>query len=75
MASRVKDPVPGFCGAEGCEKGKGVTVKWGLKEAQSRYAGRPFQGRLPEPGYEVRYTQDDRARDRKVLLPQVECAL
>jgi hypothetical protein len=38
--SGVKVPVPGVSGAEGKEKGKGVIVRWGLKEAQSESAGR-----------------------------------
>jgi hypothetical protein len=36
----VKVPVPGFRGAEGKEKGKGVVVRRGLEEAQSETAGR-----------------------------------
>ncbi len=36
----VEVPMPGVSGAEGEEKGKGVTVRWGLKEAQSKSAGR-----------------------------------
>ena len=31
--------MPGFRGAEGKEKGKGVIVRWGLKEAQSKSRG------------------------------------
>jgi hypothetical protein len=40
--------VPGDRGAEGEEKGKGVTVRWGLEAAQSKRAGR-----RKGPGYEV----------------------
>ena len=32
--------MPGFRGAEGKEKGKGVIVRWGLEEAPSKSAGR-----------------------------------
>jgi hypothetical protein len=64
----VKVPVPGFRGAEGKEKGKGVAVKWGLKEAQSETVGR-----RTGTGYEVWYTRDERARDREVLHPQGVC--
>ncbi len=32
--------MPGFRGAEGKEKGKGVIARWGLEEAQSKSAGR-----------------------------------
>jgi hypothetical protein len=39
-ASEVKVLVPGDRGAEGEDQGKGVTVRWGLKEAQSKRAGR-----------------------------------
>ena len=35
----VEVPMPGFRGAEGKEKGKGVIVRWGLEEAQSKTAG------------------------------------
>jgi hypothetical protein len=31
---------PGIRGAAGKEKGKGVIVRWGLEEAQSKHAGR-----------------------------------
>ncbi len=41
-------PVPGFRGADGKEKGKGVTARWGLEEAQSKDAGR-----RTGTGYEV----------------------
>ena len=47
----MKVPVPGFRGAEGKEKGKGVTVRWGLEEAQSKTVGR-----CTKTGYEVWYT-------------------
>ena len=43
----------------------GVTVRWGLKEAQSKCAGR-----RTGTGAEVWYTRDERARDREVLHPQ-----
>jgi hypothetical protein len=32
--------MPGFRGAEGKEKGKGVIARWGLEEAQSKSVGR-----------------------------------
>jgi hypothetical protein len=32
--------MPGFRGAEGKEKGKGVIARWGPEEAQSESAGR-----------------------------------
>ena len=38
--SEVKVLAPGDRGAEGEEKGKGVTARWGLEEAQSNRAGR-----------------------------------
>jgi hypothetical protein len=62
----VKVPVPGFRGAEGKEKGKGVSVRMGLKEAQSETAGR-----RTGTGSEVWYTRDERARDREVLHPRM----
>jgi len=62
--------MPGYRGAEGKEKGKGVVVRRGLKEAQSEDAGR-----RTGTGYEVWYTRDERARDREVLHPQLGCAL
>jgi hypothetical protein len=62
----VKVPVPGFSGAEGKEKGKGVTARWGPEEAQSKTAGR-----RTGTGYEVWYIRDERARDREVLHPHV----
>ena len=45
--SEVKDLAPGN-GAEGKEKGKGVIVRWGLEEVQSKSAGRRTGA-----GYEV----------------------
>jgi hypothetical protein len=36
----VKLRQPGFRIAEGWRKGKGVAVKWGLKEAQRKAMGR-----------------------------------
>ena len=60
--------MPGYRGAEGKEKGKGVVVRRGLKEAQSEDAGR-----RTGTGYEVWYTRDERARDREVLHPQGVC--
>jgi hypothetical protein len=62
--------VPGIRGAEGEEKGKGVTARWGLEEAQSKRAGR-----RTGTGYEVWYTRDERARDREVLHPQGVCLI
>ena len=56
--------MPGFRGAEGKEKGKGVIVRWGLEEAQSKSAGR-----RTGTGYEVWYARDEGARDLKVLYP------
>ena len=64
-AYEVKVLVPGNRGAEGEEKGKGVIVRWGLKEAQSKSVGR-----RTETGYEVWYTRDELARDSEVLHPQ-----
>ena len=55
-------PVPGTSAAEGEEKGKGVTARWGLEEAQSKDVGR-----RTGTGYEVWHTWDERARDREVL--------
>jgi hypothetical protein len=57
--------MPGVRGAEGKEKGKGVIVRWGLKEAQSEDAGR-----RTETGHEVWYTRDEPARDSEVLSPR-----
>ena len=39
-ACEVEVLTPGISGAEGKEKGKGVIVRWGLEEAQSKHAGR-----------------------------------
>ena len=39
-ACGVEVLTPGISGAEGKEKGKGVTVRWGLEEAQSKSAVR-----------------------------------
>jgi hypothetical protein len=48
--------MPGFRGAEGKEKGKGVIVRWGLEEAQSESAGRriPLQAGLYKSGVYAR---------------------
>jgi hypothetical protein len=51
-------------GAEGQGKRKGVTVRWGLKEAWNERAGRGTR-----TGYEVWYARGERARDRKALHP------
>lgn len=40
-ASRVNVSMPGTRRAGGLEKVKGVTVRWGLEQAQSKAAGRP----------------------------------
>jgi hypothetical protein len=61
----VKVLTPGIRGAEGKEKGKGVIVRWGLKEAQSENAGR-----RTGTGYEVWYARGERARDCEALHPQ-----
>jgi hypothetical protein len=61
----VKVPRPGIRGAEGQGKRKGVTARWGLKEAWNERAGRGTRTR-----YEVWYSRDERARDREVLHPQ-----
>jgi len=61
----VKVLAPGISGAEGKEKGKGVIVRWGLEEAQSKHAGRRIGTR-----YEVWYTRNELARDSEVLHPQ-----
>ena len=63
-------PTPGISGAEGQEKGKGVVVRRGLKEAQSESAGR-----RTETGYEVWYIRGEWARDHEALHPQEGCAL
>ena len=55
---KVKVLAPGISGAEGKEKGKGVAVRLGLKEAQSENAGRRTETR-----YEVWYIRDQWARD------------
>jgi hypothetical protein len=68
--SGVKVPCPGIRGAEGQEKRKGVTARWGLKEAWNEGAGRGTG-----TGYEVWHSRDERARDREVLHPQLGCAL
>ena len=56
--------MPGVRGAEGKEKGKGVTARRGLEEAQSKDAGR-----RTGTGYEVWYTRDKLARDSEGLHP------
>jgi hypothetical protein len=56
--------VPGIRGAEGQEKGKGIIVRWGLEEAQSKSAGR-----RTGTGFEVWYIRDERARGREALHP------
>jgi len=66
----VKVPTPGFRRAEGKEKGKGVVVRQGLKEAQSKSAGR-----RTGTGYEVWYVRGERARDREALHRQEGRAL
>jgi hypothetical protein len=63
--SGVKVPCPGVRGAEGQGKRKGVTARWGLKEAWNEGAGRGTR-----TGYEVWYARGERARDRKALHPQ-----
>jgi hypothetical protein len=60
----VKVLTPGVSGAEGKEKGRGVIVRWGPEEAQSKSAGR-----RTETGYEVWYVRGERARDREALHP------
>ena len=67
-ASRVEVPIPGVSGAEGKEKDKGVTARWGLEEVQSEHAGR-----RTGTGYEVWYTRDELARDNEVLHPHGVC--
>ena len=66
----VEVPMPGFRGAEGKEKGKGVIARWGLEEAQSESAGR-----RTGTGYEVWYARGEWARDYEALHPQVGRAL
>jgi hypothetical protein len=65
LPSEVKVVAPGVRAAEGEEKGKGVTVRWGLEEAPSKDAGR-----RTGTGYEAWHTWDERARDREVLHAQ-----
>jgi len=62
--------MPGFRGAEGKEKGKGVIARWGLEEAQSEGAGR-----RTGTGYEVWHAWGEWARDHQALHPQVGRAL
>ena len=57
----VKVPRPGMRGAEGQGKRKGVTARWGLKEAWNEGAGRGTR-----TGYEVWYARDEWARHHKV---------
>jgi hypothetical protein len=61
-ASEVQVLAPSVRAAEGEEKGKDVTARWGLEEAPSKDAGR-----RTGTGEKVWYTRDERARDRKVL--------
>ena len=56
---------PGVRGAEGKEKGKGVVVRRGLEEAQSKDAGQ-----RTGTGYEVWYAWGELARDSKALHPR-----
>ena len=58
----VKVPCPGVRGAEGQGKRKGVTVRWGPKDAWNEGAGRGTR-----TGYEVWYARDEWARNHKVL--------
>lgn len=67
---RAQVPEPGYREAEGWEKGKGVIVRWGLEEVQSKSAGRQT-----ETGYEVWYVRGERARDCETLHPQQGHAL
>jgi hypothetical protein len=60
-ASGVKVPVPDVRGGEG----KGVTVRWGLKEPQPNDAGR-----RTGTGEEVWDARDEWARDHEVLHPR-----
>jgi hypothetical protein len=57
----VEVPIPGVSGAEGKEKDKGVTARWGPEEVQSEHAGR-----RTGTGYEVWYTRDELARDNEL---------
>ena len=66
----MKVPTPGFRRAEGKEKGKGVAVRRGLKEAQSESAGR-----RTGTGYEVWYVRGEWARDHEALYRQQGRAL
>ena len=45
-SSGVEVPVPGYRGAEGKEQGKGVIVRWGLEEAQSKMRGATNRNRI-----------------------------
>ena len=60
--SGVEVPGPGVRRAEGKEKGKGVVVKRGLEEAQSKAAGRRIETR-----YEVWYVRGELARDNETF--------
>ena len=64
-ACGVEVPTPGVRGAAGEEQGQGVSVRWRLKEAHSKHAGR-----RTGTGYEGGTTWDERARDRAVLHPR-----
>ena len=70
MASEVEVLAPGVRGSEGEEKGKGVVVRRGLEEAQSKDAGR-----RTGTGSEVWYIRDELARDSEVLHLPLGCAL
>jgi hypothetical protein len=52
-------------GAEGQGKRQGVTVRWGLKAAWNKGAGRGAP-----TGYEVWYARDEWARHYEVLHPE-----
>jgi hypothetical protein len=65
----VKVSCPGARGAEGQGKRKGVTARWGLKEAWNERAGRGTRTR-----YEVWYRRGELARDSKALHPQLDGA-
>src|ERR1044071_24498 len=62
--SGVRVPCPGRRGAEGQAKRKGVTVRWGLREAWSAGAGR-----RTGTGYEVWSAWNEGARNYEVLHP------
>jgi len=63
VASEVQVLTPGIRRAKRIGEGaRGVVVRRGLEEAQSKDAGR-----RTGTGSEVWYTRDERARDRKVL--------